>query len=418
MASSLTLKEISSKLRMVKPKPPGDNGISTVAYQTTRVTAQENGINLNRSDGGLIQYSDISLMVTFQLDADPDTWYVDLFVYATPGAFRISQKTVNYRQFLPEVSQRSKDNFSAFLLHLINQNDSVYLDDQTLEFLKTQKIQSFPDFKLVEDYTRQLWFQVINWMKFACDQCGEIYWVDDAKISEQGAKTKCVKCQNIVTVKKREKPAPLKTKSERKKNPCPHCQYENVEGAQFCVMCQKPLTELKAKPTLPEKESTQADRTPAQQASTAKPELQPILKDEEERREISGLPLQARGQWKTRRSFQEIVTDLHDHSQTLSNKFAGFARFSLIMQIVGYAFFVGGILYGTYLIFAAPNPEPPALFPMQQRLMYAGVSTGVGFLFFLASLITSNIIALTLEIERNTKITTILLHKLVEQGDE
>jgi predicted Zn finger-like uncharacterized protein len=250
MASSLTLKEISPKLRSIQPKPAGDAAVSTAAYETARVTPLEHGINLNRTDGGLIDYEDISMLFAFQLDTDPDTWYLDLFVYRQPGAFRISHKVITYRQFLSEVSQRSKDSFYAFILYLISQTDSVYIDDHTLDFLKTRKIARFPDFALVEAHTGQLWHQIVSWMTFTCEQCDEIYWVDDAKIPESGAKTKCVKCQHIISVKKRAIPTPLKKDDAAQSNkvPCPHCQYENPKDAQFCVMCQNPLGDRKPKP--------------------------------------------------------------------------------------------------------------------------------------------------------------------------
>ena len=214
MAQPLTLKSVRHKLRIVNPKTVGKDTLITSAYQTTRVTALEDGLNLNRQDGGLVKYADISLLLAFRLDNDPDTWYIELFVYGQATPFRISQKVINYRQFLSEVSQRSKDNFFTFFLYLVDQANSVYIDENTLEFLKSKKIGSYPDFKLFEDYTRQLWFQLITWMKFRCDKCGEVYWVDDAKVSPQGAKTKCVKCQNLITVKKQAKPKPLASKEK------------------------------------------------------------------------------------------------------------------------------------------------------------------------------------------------------------
>lgn len=422
MAASVTLKDVSQKLRMVKPKTPEGEGVSTAAYQTTRVTALENGINLNRPDGGLILYTDMSMLVTFQLDNDPETWYLDVFVYGNPGAFRISQKAINYRQFLPELAQRSKDNFFAFLLHLIDHTDSIYIDDHTLEFLKTQKIISFPDFKFVENYTRQLWFQVVAWMKFACELCGEIYWVDDAKISDQGAKTKCVKCQNVITVKKRGKPMPLQPKDDRKKLVCPHCQYENVEGAQFCVMCQNPLTTIKPKPA-PKRDKRSEERP--SEPPTAPPETPaaPPVEDQstmapQETPPDSAIPLQGRGQRKPRLPFHELEQSLQEDMTTLKDHFAWFTQFALILKIVGFVFLVGGILLGAYIYFAAPNPKPPAIITTAQRFMYAGISSGVGFLLFLFSLATSNLVTATIFIERNTRTTMILLHKLVEAREE
>lgn len=416
MAQSLTLEDVQPKLRMVAPKSPGDKTNSAPAYQSTRVTALENGINLNRRDGGLIQYPDISLVFAFQLDVDPDTWYIDLFVYGQPSAFRLSQKTINYRQFLPEVSQRSKDNFYAFLLYLIDQIDSVHVDDHTLDFLKTRKMTSFPDFKLVEDYTGQLWFQIVSWMKFQCEQCGEVYWVDDTKVTKQKAKTKCVKCQNVITVRKREKPIPLKPKEKQKKISCPHCQYENPAGSQFCVMCQNPLTTIRPPkvPTEPAKA-----QEPALSQKEPEPSKQGPAPPKQEDLDLSGLPLQARGQRKPYLSFREIALSLQDDINTLENKFAWFTQFSRIMQILGFIFFVGGILLGVYLRFVMKNPLPPTPpITLAQRWTYFGISAGGGLLLSLASIITSNIIALTLEIERNTKISSILLQKLVEREEE
>lgn len=415
MAQHLTLEDVQSKLRIVNPKPPEDKAISTAAYQATRVTALENGINLNRQDGGLIQYGDISLVFVFQLDVDPDTWYIDLFVYGHPSAFRLSQKVINYRQFLPNVSQRSKDNFYAFLLYLINQTDSVHVDDHTLDFLKSQKMTSFPDFKLVEDYTGQLWFQIISWMKFQCDQCGEVYWVDDTKVTKQKAKTKCVKCQNVITVEKRAKPIPLKPKEKQKKISCPHCQYENPEGAQFCVMCQKPLTVIKL-PQAPAEPAQAQEPTLARQEPTLS--KQEPVPSKQEAIDLSDLPLQARDQRKPYLSFREIAISLQDDINTLENKFAWFTQFSRIMQILGFLFLVGGLLLGVYLRFVMKNPLPPTPpITLAQRWTYFGISAGVGLLLSLASIITSNIIALTLEIERNTKISTLLLQKLVEKEE-
>jgi len=416
MADSLTLKDISPRLRIVKPKSPGKKAVSTAAYQTTRVTALEDGINLNRQDGGLIRYIDISMLFTFQLDVDPDTWYIDLFVYGQPSTFRLPQKAINYRQFLPEVSQRSKDNFYTFLLYLINQTDSVYVDDHTLNFLKSKKMASFPDFKLVEDYTSQLWFQIISWMKFRCDQCGEIYWVDDTKVSEQGAKTKCVKCQNIITVKKRAKPIPLKPKEKQKKTPCPHCQYENPEGTQFCLMCQKPLTPIKPPQAPAEPVQAQEPALSRRGPTLSKQEVPPA---EEELPDLSGLPLQARGQRKSHLSFREIAMSLQDEINTIENKFAWFTQFSLIMQILGFIFLVGGFLIGTYIRFVMRNPLLPVPpITITQRWTYFGISAGTGLLLFLACIVTSNIIALALEIERNTKVTTLLLQKIVGKDEE
>ncbi|MBD3308494.1 hypothetical protein GF339_18860 [candidate division KSB3 bacterium] len=413
MAQSLTLKSISPKLRIVKPKTPPKDAPVTKAYHTTRVTALEGGLNLNRQDGGLVKYADISLLLVFRLDADPDTWYLEVFVYGQAAPFRLSQKVINYRQFLPQVSQRSKDNFAAFLLYLINQLDSVYIDENTLEFLKTQKVISYPDFSLFEEYTRQLWFQLMTWMKFRCEHCGEVYWVDESKVTEQGAKTKCVKCQQIITVKKRPKPEPFTSKEARKTVSCPHCQYENPEGSQFCVMCQKPLVSFTPTPK-PQAPPSRSEPAP-QQAPEAPPE--PTEQVPSPAPDLSTLPLQARTQIRTNLSLREIALSLQEDINTLENKFAWFTKFSKTMQVLGFVFLIGGILIAAYIYFVIPNPEPPEVFTSQQRLTYAGMALGTGFLLSLASIIVSNIISLNLEIERNTKVTALLIQRLLSKQE-
>jgi predicted Zn finger-like uncharacterized protein len=431
MARALKLQDVNQKLRIVKPKPPGDAAVSTTAYQSKRVSALEDGINLNREDGGLIRYADISMLFTFRLDIDPNTWYIDLFVYGTPGAFRMSQKAVNYRQFLSDASSRDKDNFHAFVLHLIDQTDSVHVDDHTFDFLKNRKITSFPDFKLVEDYTKQLWSQVFSWMKFQCDQCGELYWVDDAKVSEQGAKTKCVKCQNIITVQKREKPAPLILKESPEKIVCPHCQYENQKGAEFCVMCHNSLTGApsktpqpsprKARDTSRQKEETtpiSITEEPAKEEAPppkAKSEKAPPAR--EQLSEPLGLTSQPTRQKTPYRSFREIEYSMRDDVNTLEERFGWFTRFSLIMKVFGYLFLVIGVFLGIYLRFVLSDPPPPAIYTVTQRWTFAGIAAGIGILFSLASFIASNVIAAALEIERNSRMTVILLQKLLNKWE-
>lgn len=418
MAQNVTLNDVSSKLRIVQPKPPGDALVSTAGKQTSRVTPMENGINLNRTDGGLIEYHDISMVCAFRLDIDPDTWYLDVFVYKQPGAFRISHKVITYRQFLSEVSPRSKDSFYAFLLHLISQIDSVYVDDHTLNFLKTKKIASFPDFALFEDYTRQLWHQIASWMTFTCDQCDEIYWVDDAKIPESGAKTKCVKCQQIISVKKRDIPTPLHKEAggQSLKEVCPHCQYDNAKGAQFCVMCQNPLGGVK--PKAAKKSSATRPSPPAgtvQERSEQEQQV-PLLVSAPPAPVPEEAPREAWQQRKPSLVFHEIETALRDDIRTLSDPFAWFSKFSLVMQILAFVFLLGGVLLAFYIYFAYPDPPLPAVFTKDERLLSAGISIGSGIAMFLGSMITANIVALMLQIERNTRVTTLLLQKLFDKG--
>ena len=75
------------------------------------------------------------------------------------------------------------------------------------------------------------------------------------------------------------------------------------------------------------------------------------------------------------------------------------------------------ILLGVYIYFVLPDPPLPEVLTDTQRMTYAGISAGVGFLLSLACIIVSNIIALTLEIERNTRITTLMIQRLISKRE-
>lgn len=419
MAQALTLEGVRQKLRIVKAKTAGQDAPATKAYSSTRITALDDGLNMNRPDGGTIRYADISLLVVVRLDSDPDTWYVDTFVYGQALPFRLSQKAINYRQFLPEISQRSKDNFFAFVLFLIEQADSVYVDEGTLEFLKTKKPVSYPDFGLFEAYTRQLWHQLLNWMKFRCDSCEEVYWVDESKVSPDGAKTKCVKCQHIITVTRREKPQPLQAASKQRKTvPCPHCQYENQEGAQFCVMCQEALVDFKARAKEKAASASKTVKEELPQAGGRSPKEEDVgVKEILEEVELEGTPLQARGKRSPTLSLGEIETALQNEIGSIQEPFGWYSKFALFMQILGFVFAAGGVLVAFYIYFAMEGPPPPDIITPAERLNYSIIAVISGILASLVSLVVSNIISLNLQIERNTKLTALLLQRLISKSE-
>ncbi|MCP4399424.1 MAG: hypothetical protein GY801_19255 [bacterium] len=430
MAQTLTLEDIRQKLKVVKPKTAGKNAPDTKACSGTRITALEGGLSLNRPDGGTIFYADISLLLPFHLDIDPDTWYIELFVYGQEAPFRLSQKAINYRQFLPDISQRSKDNFFSFFLFLIDRADSVYVDENTLEFLKNKKLASYPDFRIFENYTQQLWQQVLNWMKFRCDSCAEVYWVDEAKVSPEGAKTKCVKCRHIITVKRREKPQPLHTASNKPKIvSCPHCRYENQEGAQFCVMCQEVLVDFKARAKAKTQEPAAVPKTKEKPSAAAEPaekfqgdnipesalKLSPAAESPESA--DLDLPLQARGKFSSKLSLGEIDTSLQSDINSVEKPFGWYGKFAGVMQVLGFIFMTGGLLIGLYIYFAFEGPPPPDIITPNERFNYSIIAVVSGIIASLISLVVGNIISLNLQIERNTKLTALLLQRLISRSE-
>jgi len=183
-------------------------------------------------------------------------------------------------------------------------------------------------------------------------------------------------------------------------------------------MCQKPLVDFipkeipKAAPQSEPSPQAVAEQPQEQQEPPAslKPKASLSL-------EFAGLPLQAREQRSPNLSLRELSSALQDDIKTLENPFSWFTQFSRIMQWLGFVFLAGGILLGVYIYYVLPAPELPKVLTDAQRMTYAGISAGVGFLLSLACIIVSNIIALTLEIERNTKVTALLMQRLISKRE-
>ncbi|PID58793.1 hypothetical protein CSB45_01990 [candidate division KSB3 bacterium] len=421
MAHTLTLEDVRQKLKLVKAGDVGKNTPVTKAYSSTRVTALEDGFYLNRPDGGTIHYSEMSLLLVCRLDSDPDDWFVDVFVYGQAAPFRLSQNIINYRQFLPEISQRSKDNFFRFVLLLIERSDSIYIDENTLKFLKTTTPVSYPDFKLFEEYTRHIWGQLLHWMKFQCDSCGEVYWVDDAKVSPDGAKTKCIKCQHVITVTRRAQPQPLHVEQKNRKTvPCPHCQYENRAGVQFCVMCQEALVDFTSKANVqspvsaPKSGSGKSDASDNEQPTEHG--RHSSGKDRADMALVSDLPLQAQGKRIPTLSLGELDTALQNELNSVEQIFSWYSKFATFMKVLGFLFAAGGVLLAFYIYFAMAGPPPPNILMPEDRLNYSIIAVISGILASLISLVVGNIISLNLQIERNTKLTALLLQRLISKS--
>jgi predicted Zn finger-like uncharacterized protein len=126
----------------------------------------------------------------------------DMFVGGQSRPYRLRSDSIVYPQFLSKPKQKSVENFHQFLLHTIQQIDAVYLDQGTFEFLKNGKIPQFSSQQAVETHELNLWQQIVSMMRFHCEKCWEVYWVDNRKIPENGAQTKCAKCGNVIFVRK------------------------------------------------------------------------------------------------------------------------------------------------------------------------------------------------------------------------
>ena len=209
---------LQKRVKLVKEiADQGKYSIKSVAPLTARqVLPVSGGITLKRGSEPPVLFRDIYAIFIAQLPEEQEevrarksgrqdvarVLVMDIFLAGQARPYRLRNDQVAYPQFLSKTRQNSVENFRQFLLHIITQIDSVYLDQGTVAFLKSGDIPQFSGQQAVETHERNLWQQLAGAVRFHCDQCWEVYWVDSHKIPEKGAKTKCAKCGNALFVKR------------------------------------------------------------------------------------------------------------------------------------------------------------------------------------------------------------------------
>lgn len=133
----------------------------------------------------------------------------DLFVIGQSRPYRIASNKIAYAQFFSNIQMSSLDNFRQFILYVISKIDSVYVDQGTIQFLKTGKPKAFNDNNDLKLHEKMFWKQLCGAVRFHCDRCYEVYWIDGNKIPENGARTKCAKCGHPIAIQRPKLPQPL-----------------------------------------------------------------------------------------------------------------------------------------------------------------------------------------------------------------
>jgi len=196
---------VGKKIRLAKEvRTSGKYELSSVSpREANKVLPVEGGLDLVRPSEKALLFQSIYFICVFELDGNGSTViYADIFVRGEVRPYRIASNRISYPKFLPGSHFSSLDNFRNFILHIISHTDSVYLDQETMNFLKSKKIAVFSDSTAIELHEKRIWKQLIGEVRFQCETCREIYWVDGRKIPESGAKSKCKKCGAAVFVRK------------------------------------------------------------------------------------------------------------------------------------------------------------------------------------------------------------------------
>lgn len=133
----------------------------------------------------------------------------DIFVVGQSRPYRISSEHVQYSRFLRTPPATSFERFRQFLLYLISQVDSVYMDQETITFLEKGKVRKASEEKALELYEKHIWQQLMGSVRTQCGNCWKIYWIDGARIPTGGAQTTCRQCGKPMTVR----PLPVQPES-------------------------------------------------------------------------------------------------------------------------------------------------------------------------------------------------------------
>ena len=138
-------------------------------------------------------------------DSSQEIILADLFLAGQSRPYRIASNRVAYPKFFSNLQSSSLDNFRQFILYIISNIDSVYVDQGTMNFLKTGKARIFSDDHELAIHEKIFWKQLKGAVRFQCEHCDEVYWIDGIKIPENGAQTKCAKCGHPMLVKRLKK---------------------------------------------------------------------------------------------------------------------------------------------------------------------------------------------------------------------
>jgi hypothetical protein len=125
----------------------------------------------------------------------------DIFAAGQSRPYRISSEHVQYPSFLRKPPASSFERFRQFLLYLVSQVDSVYMDQETVTFLEKGKFRKVSEEKSLELYEKHIWQQIMGSVRTQCGNCWRVYWIDGARIPAGGAQTKCRQCGKPMTVR-------------------------------------------------------------------------------------------------------------------------------------------------------------------------------------------------------------------------
>ena len=218
----------------IKLVPDGDapskyQVASVAPIEANKVLPAEEGLDLRRPADAPVLFQDIYVICVFQMKEEKpkpqqsrrkkkrgqgstgfhfseEIILADLFLAGKSRPYRIASNLISYPQFFTNLQSNSLANFRQFMLYIISNIDSVYVDQATMRFLKTGKPRMFLSKEDLALHEKIFWKQLKGAVRFQCEQCAEVYWIDGMKVPESGAKTQCAKCGQILFVRRTTSP--------------------------------------------------------------------------------------------------------------------------------------------------------------------------------------------------------------------
>jgi len=133
--------------------------------------------------------------------------FADIFLGGQSRPYRIASNHIAYPDFFKDLQTNSYANFRQFILYLLSNVASVYVDQYTIDFLKSGKTMRFPNIDDLELHEKRIWKQLRGATRAMCKQCAAVYWIDSAKVPAGGGTVKCSACGHPVEIRKPEEKA-------------------------------------------------------------------------------------------------------------------------------------------------------------------------------------------------------------------
>ncbi len=200
---------------------------SVAPLDANKVLRTDDGLDFKRPGEPPLRFDEIFAILVFQLPDEKPTIdpgrrrkkssdapssftsrqeviFADIFLGGQSRPYRIASNHIPYRDFFPNTQANSFDNFRQFLLYLLSNVASIYVDQQTVAFLKSGKTTRFASDGEAELHEKRVWKQLRGAERAICEQCAAVYWLDGAKVPAGGGKVKCTTCGHPVEIRKTE----------------------------------------------------------------------------------------------------------------------------------------------------------------------------------------------------------------------